>query len=124
MNKIKLFDYHNWSSSASNLCLELFIIDMSFNLDISLLTDSFLSFTLNIFASWSDYAALLSHQCINTSISNSNATVIKINIYGTIPINPWKELLIIAGNNLAESLIAVGEKSIKTPILQISNKSI
>jgi hypothetical protein len=49
--------------------------------------------------------------------------VIKINIYGTIPINPWKELLIIAGNNLAESLIAVGEKSINTPILQISNRS-
>lgn len=39
-----------------------------------------------------------------------------------IPIKPWNEFFIIAGKILVLSLMAVGEKSVKTPILQI-NKS-
>lgn len=39
-----------------------------------------------------------------------------------MPINPWNELDIIFGSNFVVSFIAVGEKSIKTPILQIKNK--
>lgn len=46
-----------------------------------------------------------------------------MNIYGIIPMNPWKELFIIAGRIFAWSFIAVGENNINTPILQIkSNK--
>lgn len=44
-------------------------------------------------------------------------------ISGTIPRNPWKLFVIIVGIMLVLSLIAVGEKTPKTPILQIkSNK--
>lgn len=43
-------------------------------------------------------------------------------ISGIIPMNPVKELVIIAGRILAESLIAVGENSVKTPIRQIKSK--
>ena len=42
--------------------------------------------------------------------------------YGIMPINPWNELDIIFGSNFVVSFIAVGEKSIKTPILQIKSK--
>lgn len=122
-NKIRLFDNHNWSSSGSNLCLELLMIDMSFSLETSLLTESFLSFTLNNLASWSDSEAFFSHQCMNTSITIYRVTVIMMNTYGMIPMNPWKELLMIAGNSLVVSLMAVGANSMKTPILQISRSS-
>ncbi len=43
---------------------------------------------------------------------------------GIMPINPWKELDNILGSIFVVSFIAVGEKSINTPILQIKSKSI
>ena len=108
--------------SISIFWFELFIIDMSFRLGMSSLTEIFLSLILNNFVSLSDSAAFLSHQYINNSINISTITVMRIKIYGIIPIKPWKELLIIAGRIFVESLIAVGENNMKTPILQIKSK--
>ena len=61
---------------------------------------------------------------MNNSINTYIATVINMNIYGIIPMNPVNELLIIAGRSFAWSLIAVGEKSMNTPILQINRSRI
>ena len=41
-----------------------------------------------------------------------------------MPINPWNELDIIFGSNFVVSFIAVGAKSINTPILHIRSKRI
>ena len=44
----------------------------------------------------------------------------RIKTSGIIPIKPWNEFFIIAGKILVLSLMAVGDKSMKRPILQIS----
>jgi hypothetical protein len=45
------------------------------------------------------------------------------NIYGIMPIKPWKEFDIILGNILVTSFIALGANNMKTPILHISKSS-
>lgn len=97
---------------------------MSLIIDLSLLTDNFLSLILNNLDSWSDSAAFLSHQCIRTSIAISVTRVMQINISGMMPMQPWNELLMIVGMSRVESLMAVGEKSTKTPMRQISSRRI
>lgn len=125
MKSYYLLWYHSWSmEETSNLCFELFTIDISFMPDMSWSTDIFLFRMLNNCDSWSDSAAFLSHQYMNSSINIYTITVIKMNISGTIPINPWNDPLIMAGIIFVLSLIAVGENSMNMPILHRSNNNI
>lgn len=104
----------------SNFIFELSRTELSTR-DPSIVVFFFLM--LKNLANLSDSAVFLSHHCINNSIITSNITQHPTKTSGIIPMKPWKELSKIFCSIFVLSLIAVGAKSMKTPILQISSKS-